>query len=316
MPHRQPLRIAAILPPRFFMGASMTYSMTAFARQTGEFAWGSLVWEIRSVNHRYLEPSFKLPEVLRMLEGELREQLRTHVARGKIECSLRLAQNATANSQIAINTTLLEQIIAASTCVQEKLPQAAALNPLDLLAWPGVLQQADTDADAMTEAAAELFKGAMRQLVESRAREGAALRQFIAAQLDAVAAIVQTIRQQMPQLLLAQRQKLEARLAPILAEANAATELNQDRIEQEIVMLAQKSDVEEELDRLQTHIKETQRALQQREPCGRRLDFLMQEFNREANTLSSKSLTAETTLQAVQLKVLIEQMREQVQNIE
>lgn len=293
----------------------MTYSMTAFARQTGEFEWGSLVWEIRSVNHRYLEPSFKMPEALRMLEGELREQLRTHVARGKIECSLRLTQNATANSQIAINTPLLEQIIAASTCVQEKLPQAAALNPLDLLAWPGVLQQPDTDADAMTEAAAELFKGAMRQLVESRAREGAALRQFIAAQLDAVAAIVQIIRQQMPQVLLAQRQKLEARLAPIL-EANAAGELSQDRIEQEIVMLAQKSDVEEELDRLQTHIKEAQRALQQREPCGRRLDFLMQEFNREANTLSSKSLTAEITLHAVQLKVLIEQMREQVQNIE
>jgi uncharacterized protein (TIGR00255 family) len=288
----------------------MTYSMTAFARQTGEFAWGSLVWEIRSVNHRYLEPSFKLPEALRMLEGELREQLRTHVARGKIECSLRLVQNATANSQIAINIPLLEQIIAASACVQERLPQAAALNPLELLAWPGVLQQAETDCDAISQAAAELFKSAVRQLVESRAREGAALRQFIAAQLDAVAAIIQATRQQMPQILLAQRQRLEARLSDL------AGELNQDRIEQEIVMLAQKSDVEEELDRLQTHIKEAQRALQQREPCGRRLDFLMQEFNREANTLSSKSLTAEITLNAVQLKVLIEQMREQVQNIE
>jgi uncharacterized protein (TIGR00255 family) len=293
----------------------MTYSMTAFARQTGEFAWGSLIWEIRSVNHRYLEPSFKLPESLRMLEGELREQLRGHVARGKIECSLRLNQNATANSEIAINNTLLEQIIAASASVQAKLPLATALNPLELLAWPGVLQQPEADSDTLSQAASELFKNAVRQLVESRAREGAALRQFIAAQLDAVAAIVQTIRQQMPQILIAQRQKLEARLAPIL-EANGAGELNQDRIEQEIVIIAQKSDVEEELDRLQTHIKEAHRALQQREPCGRRLDFLMQEFNREANTLSSKSLTAEITLHAVQLKVLIEQMREQVQNIE
>jgi uncharacterized protein (TIGR00255 family) len=313
MRHRQPRRYCGKI---LSTGASMTYSMTAFARQTGEFAWGSLIWEIRSVNHRYLEPSFKLPESLRMLEGELREQLRGHVARGKIECSLRLIQNATANSQIAINTALLEQVIAASVSVQQKLPQATALNPLELLAWPGVLQQPEADSDTLNQAAADLFKSAVRQLVESRAREGAALRQFIVAQLDAVAAIVQTIRQEMPQILVAQRQKLEARLAPMLAEATAAGELSQDRIEQEIVMLAQKSDVEEELDRLQTHIKEAQRALQQREPCGRRLDFLMQEFNREANTLSSKSLTAEITLNAVQLKVLIEQMREQVQNIE
>ena len=288
----------------------MTYSMTAFARQTGEFAWGSLIWEIRSVNHRYLEPSFKLPESLRMLEGELREQLRGHVARGKIECSLRLNQNTTAGGRLVINEPVLEQVIAASRAVQEKLPQAAAPNPLELLAWPGVLQQSDADSDALAQTVAELFKSALRQLVESRAREGAALRQFIAAQLDAVAAIIETIRQQMPQILLAQRQKLEARLADLSAE------LNPERIEQEIVILAQKSDVEEELDRLQTHIKEAHRALQQREPCGRRLDFLMQEFNREANTLSSKSLTADITLNAVQLKVLIEQMREQVQNIE
>lgn len=288
----------------------MTYSMTAFARQTGEFAWGSLVWEIRSVNHRYLEPSFKLPDSLRMLEGDLREMLRTQVARGKIECSLRLLQNSAANCHIAINTPLLDQIIAASATVQQKLPQATALNPLELLAWPGVLQQPETDADAITDASIELFRAAIRQLIEFRAREGAALQQFIATQLDAVGVIVESTRAQMPQILLAQRQKLEARLADL------AGELNQDRIEQEIVMLAQKSDVEEELDRLQTHIKEARRALQQREPCGRRLDFLMQEFNREANTLSSKSLTAEITLNAVQLKVLIEQMREQVQNIE
>lgn len=288
----------------------MTYSMTAFARQTGEFAGGSLVWEIRSVNHRYLEPSFKLPESLRMLEGELRELLRTQVARGKVECSLRIVQNTATDTAVAVNTALLDQIVAASAIVQQKLPQTAPLNPLELLAWPGVLQQPDTDADAIAQAAAESFKAAVRQLLESRAREGAALQQFIAAQLDAVGAIIQSTRQQMPQILAAQRQKLETRLAELSGELNA------DRVEQEIVILAQKSDVEEELDRLQTHIKEAQRALQQREPCGRRLDFLMQEFNREANTLSSKSLTAEITLNAVQLKVLIEQMREQVQNIE
>jgi uncharacterized protein (TIGR00255 family) len=288
----------------------MTYSMTAFARQTGEFSWGSLVWEIRSVNHRYLEPSFKLPESLRLLEGDLREQLRTHVARGKVECSLRLLQSASADTRIAVNTLLLEQIIAASVLVQAKLPQATALNPLELLAWPGVLQQPDSDNDAISRAATELFARAAQQLVENRAREGGALREFIESQLDAVTLIIQSARAQMPLILSAQKQKLEARLAEL------SSELNRDRVEQEIVILIQKSDVEEELDRLQTHIKEARRALQQREPCGRRLDFLMQEFNREANTLSSKSLAADTTLNAIQLKVLIEQMREQIQNIE
>ncbi len=293
----------------------MPHSMTAFARQTGEFSWGSIVWEIRSVNHRYLEPSFKLPEALRLLEGELRERLRAHVARGKIECSLRLLHHAADTAPIAINTVLLEQLLAASAVVQKKLllaklPQAAALNPLELLAWPGVLQQPDNDSDAIAGASVELFNRALQQLVECRAREGAALQQFIIAQLDAVAAIIQSARTQMPTILRAQKQKLHDRLAELCGE------LNHDRIEQEIVILAQKSDVEEELDRLQTHINEVRRALQQREPCGRRLDFLMQEFNREANTLSSKSLAAETTLNAVQLKVLIEQMREQIQNIE
>jgi uncharacterized protein (TIGR00255 family) len=293
-----------------FEGFLMTYSMTAFARQTGEFAWGSLVWEIRSVNHRYLEPSFKLPDSLRLLESDLRERLRAHIARGKVECSLRLLHSATANTQLAVNDSLLEQIVAAGVLVQSKLPQATALNPLELLAWPGVLQQPESDNDAITQAATELFARAVAQLVESRAREGAALQQFIELQLDAVTAIIESARVQMPLILSAQRQKLETRLAEL------SSELNHDRIEQEIVILTQKSDVEEELDRLQTHIKEARRALQQREPCGRRLDFLMQEFNREANTLSSKSLAAETTLNAVQLKVLIEQMREQVQNIE
>jgi len=288
----------------------MTYSMTAFARQTGEYTWGSLAWEIRSVNHRYLEPSFKLPESLRLLESDLREQLRAHVARGKVECSLRLIQNSAADAHLAVNAPLLEQIIAASVLVQAKLPHATALNPLELLAWPGVLQQPESDSDAINRAATELFARAVQQLVENRAREGAALRQFIETQLDAVTVIIESARAQMPLILNAQKQKLEARLAEL------ASELNRERIEQEIVILAQKSDVEEELDRLQTHIKEARRALQQREPCGRRLDFLMQEFNREANTLSSKSLAADTTLNAVHLKVLIEQMREQVQNIE
>lgn len=288
----------------------MTHSMTAFARQAAEYEWGSLVWEIRSVNHRYLEPSFKLPDSLRLLEGELRERLRTHVARGKIECGLRLARTAGGSAGLAVDEAVLEQLLGCTAALQKKLPQSAALDPLEVLAWPGVLKTGDDDDSAIIAAATELFDLALQQLVDHRAREGAALRQYIEAQLDAVAVIVAAVREGMPRILAAQRQKLRDRLAEVSAD------LNSDRLEQELVILAQKSDVEEELDRLQTHIKEVQRALRQREPCGRRLDFLMQEFNREANTLSSKAQVSDTTLNAVQLKVLIEQMREQIQNIE
>jgi uncharacterized protein (TIGR00255 family) len=299
----------------------MTQSMTAFARQTAEHAWGSLAWEIRSVNHRYLEPTFKLPESLRQIEGELREKLRTRVARGKIECSLRVQRATGDDTRLNIDEAMLVQVLQCTAQVSQKLIdpeqpntlallQTAPINPLEILSWPGVLKTVDDDEEQTARAALGLFEQTLEQLVAHRAREGAELGQYIAAQLDAVAAIVKTVREHMPALIAAQRQKLRDRLAELSAD------LNNDRIEQEMVMLAQKSDVEEELDRLQTHIKEVHRALKQKEPCGRRLDFLMQEFNREANTLSSKSLASDTTLNAVQLKVLIEQMREQIQNIE
>ena len=299
----------------------MTQSMTAFARQTAEHAWGSLAWEIRSVNHRYLEPTFKLPESLRQIEGELREKLRTRVARGKIECSLRVQRATGDDTRLNIDEAMLVQVLQCTAQVSQKLIdpeqpntlallQTAPINPLEILSWPGVLKTVDDDEEQAARAALGLFEQTLEQLVAHRAREGAELGQYIAAQLDAVAAIVKTVREHMPALIAAQRQKLRDRLAELSAD------LNNDRIEQEMVMLAQKSDVEEELDRLQTHIKEVHRALKQKEPCGRRLDFLMQEFNREANTLSSKSLASDTTLNAVQLKVLIEQMREQIQNIE
>lgn len=288
----------------------MTQSMTAFARQSATYAWGTLVWEIRSVNHRYLEPSFKLPDALRGLEGELRERLRTRLARGKIECSLRAQLPQEQGSTLAIDAAVLEQLLICAQQVQTKIPQAAALNPLDVLAWPGVLKAEQEDEETIMAAASALFDTALKQLAEHRAREGAELRRYIEIQLDAVAAIIDSVRAQMPTILNALRQRLRDRLTELRAE------LDHDRIEQEMVILAQKSDVAEELDRLQTHIKEVRRALQQSEPCGRRLDFLMQEFNREANTLSSKAQVSDTTLNAVQLKVLIEQMREQIQNIE
>lgn len=288
----------------------MTHSMTAFARQSATYLWGTLVWEIRSVNHRYLEPSFKLPEALRGLEGELRERLRARLARGKIECALRAQLLQERGSALAIDSEALEQVLACAQQVQSKIPQAAALNPLDVLAWPGVLKTEQQDEETIIAAAGTLFDAALAQLIEHRAREGAELNRYIEAQLAEVATIVNDVRTQLPKILEALRQRLRDRLAEL------RTELDNDRLEQEMVILAQKSDVAEELDRLQTHIKEVRRALAQSEPCGRRLDFLMQEFNREANTLSSKAQVADTTLNAVRLKVLIEQMREQIQNIE
>ncbi len=288
----------------------MTFSMTAFARAGGEFPWGALVWEIRSVNHRYLEPGFKLQESLRGLEPELRDRLRQRINRGKVECSLRLQRIAATNAELQLDENRLQQVLTCARRVQFHLPESAPLNPLDVLAWPGVLVEAETDDEVIVREALKLFDHALKQLLEHRQREGAALRQIIENQLDQVALIVERVRANMPQLLNIQRQKLRDRLAELRAEIDA------ERIETEIALLAQKSDVEEELDRTATHLKEVRRTLQSNEPCGRRLDFLMQELNREANTLSSKSFASDTTQSAVELKVLIEQMREQIQNIE
>jgi uncharacterized protein (TIGR00255 family) len=288
----------------------MTFSMTAFARAGGEYAWGALVWEIRSVNHRYLEPSFKMQDSLRGLEPELRDKLRQRVNRGKIECSLRLQRTADTRSELNIDESRLAQLLARAQQVQVLLPNAMPLNPLDVLAWPGVLLEAETGDDIIAQTALRLFEQALQQLVEHRAREGAALGAIIENQLVNVAAIVDRVRVRLPQLLDGQRQKLRDRLRELRSE------IDPERLEQEIVLLAQKSDVEEELDRIGTHLKEVRRALNSNEPCGRRLDFLMQELNREANTLSSKSFASDTTQSAVDLKVLIEQMREQIQNIE
>lgn len=288
----------------------MTFSMTAFARAGGDYPWGALVWEIRSVNHRYLEPSFKIQDSLRGLEPELRDKLRQRVSRGKIECSLRWQRLANTGSVLTIDDQRLAQLLARAQQVQALLPASTTLNPLEILAWPGVLVEAETGDEVIAQAAVALFEQALLQLVEYRAREGAALRAIIENQLDGVAAIVERVRKRLPQLLDLQRQKLRDRLRELCSDIDA------DRVEQEIVLLAQKSDVEEELDRIGTHLQEVRRALISKEPCGRRLDFLMQELNREANTLSSKSFASDTTQSAVDLKVLIEQMREQIQNIE
>ncbi|ARN76345.1 YicC/YloC family endoribonuclease [Oceanicoccus sagamiensis] len=289
----------------------MIRSMTSFARQASQHDWGSLVWEIRSVNHRYLEPSFKLPESMRRLENELREKLRKSLSRGKVECSLRVQFQAGGSSgQLSVNKELLAQLISAGETVQQQLRDPAALNPLQLLQWPGIMSEPETDSDLLCEQALALFVVTLEQLVESREREGAALKQFIEQRLDTIGHINGAVKQQLPDILQAQRQKLQERLEELKAE------LNPDRLEQEMVILAQKADVDEELDRLDAHLIEVRRVLTKGGACGRRLDFLMQELNREANTLSSKSIVTDTTQAAVELKVLIEQMREQIQNIE
>lgn len=288
----------------------MVYSMTAFSRCELSTDRGNLAWEMRSVNHRYLEPSLRLPEAFRELEGPLRERLRKQLGRGKVECTLRFNPTTAGSARLNLNQPLVDQLIAAAQQLSLNLANPAQVNPLELLAWPGVLTSAEPDDNGLIQQARKLFDRALQELIEQRAREGAELRKLLEERLDAIAERVATLREMMPQLLVAHRQKLLDRIA------ETGLEVDSQRIEQEVVLLAQKIDVAEELDRLDTHVAETRRILAGGEAMGRRLDFLMQEFNREANTLGSKAIDTRSTQAAVDLKVYIEQMREQVQNIE
>ncbi len=288
----------------------MTRSMTAFARQQSEHSWGTLIWEVRSVNHRYLEPHLRLPESFRELEGNLREKLRKRLQRGKVECTLRFSPAEQTDAQLSVNLELATQLHDAAQQVSNLLVDPAPLNPLDVLRWPGVLAETRVDMKAVQQAALQLFDQAIGELIDNRQREGAELEQLISQRLNAISDVVVQVRAKLPEILAKQKENILARLE------EAKVELDPNRVEQELVMLAQKADVDEELDRLDTHVTEVNRVLKQKGAIGRRLDFLMQELNREANTLSSKSIVSETTQCAVELKVLIEQMREQIQNIE
>ena len=289
----------------------MPRSMTGFARREAKLPWGTLVWEIRSVNHRYLEPSFRLPEDFREIEPNLREAMRKALQRGKVEASLSVQWEQEGEAEMGVNLAKVAQLTKATQQINNLLGNTAApVNALDILRWPGVLQKQELDREALHKAALELFDLAIEGLIEHRSREGAELQQLIINRLDSVSLQVADVRARMPEILAAQREKLQTKLATLQVE------LDPERLEQEIVLLAQKADVDEELDRLDTHVIEVKRSLKQTDSLGRRLDFLMQELNREANTLSSKSIVSETTQAAVELKVLIEQMREQIQNIE
>jgi uncharacterized protein (TIGR00255 family) len=284
--------------------------MTAFARQEAELDSGTLAWELRSLNHRYLEVSLRLPEELRALESAVRERVSARLGRGKVDCSCRYRPAATGNAPVEIDDNNLERLLEACQGVSGRLPEAAPLNALELLRWPGVVRETETDTAPLQGAALELLDRALEELLACREREGENIAGLLQQRCDAMAEQVVHVRSLVPEIRSGLRSKMEARLAELDVEADPG------RLEQELVLQLQKIDVDEELDRLDSHIAEVLRVLNGKGPIGRRLDFLMQELNREANTLGSKSVAVATTNVSVELKVLIEQMREQVQNVE
>lgn len=287
----------------------MTHSMTAFARQEYNGPYGTLTWEIRSVNHRYLEPHLRLPENLRGLESSVRDTLRKQLSRGKVECSLKLAETGSQEAT-GINYERAQQVITMAEQLANMLQQPAPLNPLEILQYPGVISSPEIDTDSLQADALRLFSVTLEQLKANRAREGSALARLIEERLVSIEQETRTLGEAIPGMLEQQRQKILDRCSEI------SLAIDPQRLEQELVLLAQRSDVAEELDRLQTHLREVRHILNSGNAVGRRLDFLMQELNREANTLGSKAIDVRTTQASVNIKVLIEQMREQIQNIE
>jgi uncharacterized protein (TIGR00255 family) len=283
--------------------------MTAFASASAKYPWGTVTWELRSVNQRFLESSFRLPDTLRHLEINYREKLRQFLQRGKVDCSLRI--DIAQGSATGVNLDIARQYLAACEEIQQLMPDSPApLSPIDVLQVPGVMQENKIDTQILQAATADVYSEALQKLVDARSREGERLATFIQERLEKISREVANVRKVLPQLMAQQQQKLRNKLEQL------TTQLDEERLEQELVYLANKGDADEELDRLETHIEEFNRALSSTSPVGRRLDFLLQELNREANTLSSKSQAATTTHSAVELKVLIEQIREQVQNLE
>ncbi len=289
-------------------------SMTAFARVQESNEAGSITWELRSVNHRYLEPGIRLPEDFRQLEPEIRKLLAKYLTRGKVDLGLRYQLEQQQHVAIKLNQDIVRNLREVEQQVLNIVHEGSKLSVSDILGWPGVISEVERDFSALNELALSSLKTALIQLQQGRETEGSALDELIRSRCAKIGAIVAELRKHRPEMLTALREKWEANLDEKLKQWRETA--NENRLEQELVMLAQKLDVEEELDRLDTHIVEVVNVLDRDEAVGRRLDFLMQELNREANTLGSKSQDSLTTQLAVDLKVLIEQMREQVQNIE
>lgn len=288
----------------------MIQSMTAFARAQGQGKWGSAVCEVRSINHRYLEMFVRLPDTLHEVESMIRERIRHYIKRGKIEFHMRYQPGDVTGTEITINTHLAEKICRANETIADLLKNPAPIDAMPILQWPGILQIAELDLETIQDEVVKLLEKALEDLISARAREGEELKQLFLQRLEAMKTELAKVRQRLPEILKAQRERLMRRFS------DAKLELDTGRLEQEIVMFAQRIDVTEELDRLDAHISEVRRVLKQGGVVGRRLDFLMQELNREANTLGAKSVDVDTTRASVELKVLIEQVREQVQNVE
>ncbi|MGQ8821650.1 YicC/YloC family endoribonuclease [Bibersteinia trehalosi] len=287
----------------------MIYSMTAFAHLELKKEWGNAVWEMRSVNQRFLETYFRLPESFRHLEMSLRERLRAALTRGKVECSLRIELNNNQNNGLSLNQEYAKQVIQSLQWLKETANEGE-INLVDLLRFPGVVDSQQQDLDQIGKDLLESFEQILQDFIAMRAREGENLQNLIEQRLSAIAHEAAKVQAQMPEVLQWQKDRLQQRFEELNLQ------LDPSRLEQEMVLLAQKVDVAEELDRLQLHVKETMSILKKGGAVGRKLDFMMQELNRESNTLASKSINAEITNSAVELKVLIEQMREQIQNLE
>ena len=288
----------------------MTKSMTAFARVQQDLEAGALIWEIRSVNHRYLELHLKMPDDFRAFETRFRTLLQQRLKRGKLECYLRFNASIVQDETINVNHQQAESLVRACQEINNFLHQPSEVNPMDILQWPGVVQESKLDMKPVLEASLASLGKALDELIANREREGERLHDLLIQRCDAIQVIVNQTRENMPDIQARYQQRLRDRLDEIKIDVNS------DRLEQELVHLAQKMDVDEELDRLDCHLKEITDVLNRDEAVGRRLDFLMQELNREANTLGSKSADISSTNASVDLKVLIEQMREQIQNIE
>jgi len=287
----------------------MIASMTGFARREHAGSWGTLTCELRSVNHRYLEPGFRLPEELRPLESDLRQMLAKNLKRGKVDCTMHLRGAQTAERELRVDAAALEHVAAAVRQVLGALPKAN-VDAIEVLRWPGVVETATPDSEALLASGRALFQQTLDELGAMRLREGKRLGELIEQRCSGLATLVAQVRTRLPEIQARVRTRLNERVAELLAA------VDRDRIEQEVVLQLQRIDVAEELDRLTGHIEETRRVMTGGEPAGRRLDFLMQELNREANTLASKSQDLDSTRITVDMKVLIEQMREQVQNVE
>jgi len=289
----------------------MITSMTGFARREAAGAWGTLICELRSVNHRFLESGFRLPEELRALEPDLRQALMRELKRGKVDCTVTYRAAQGAERALEIDSDALQRVVARLTEVKTALiGQAGPVDPVEVLRWPGVIRNAEVGTEELAAAARALVAQALADLSAARAREGARLRELLEQRCAGLEALVEQVRARLPQVQERARIRLNERIAEL------AGAVDRERLEQELAILLQRLDVDEELDRLAAHIGEIRRVIAGNEPAGRRLDFLMQELNREANTLSSKSQDLEVTRAALDMKVLIEQMREQVQNIE